>query len=73
MIDRWYDQLMKDIERMKVMWQAQEWDYDLDHACTEYSGCVFRQPCLSLDPQPWLESSFIRRVWNPLTRVEESV
>ena len=73
MIDRWYDQLMKDIERMKVIWQAQEWDYDLDHACTEYSGCVFRQPCLSLDPQPWLESSFIRRVWNPLTRVEESV
>ena len=73
MIDRWYDQLMKDIERMKAMWQAQEWDYDLDHACTEYSGCVFRQPCLSLDPQPWLESSFIRRVWNPLTRVEESV
>lgn len=73
MIDRWYDQLMKDIERMKVMWANREWDYDLDHACTEYSGCVFRQPCLSLDPQPWLESSFIRRVWNPLTRVEESV
>lgn len=73
MIDRWYDQLMKDVERMKVMWANREWDYDLDHACTEYSGCVFRQPCLSLDPQPWLESSFIRRVWNPLTRVEESV
>lgn len=73
MIDRWYEQLLRDIERMKQMWESGVWDYSLDHACTEYSGCAFRQVCLSLDPQPWLEGSFSRRIWNPLLREEEVV
>lgn len=71
MIDRWYEQLLRDVARMKAMWESGVWDLNLDHSCVEYSGCVFRQPCLSVDPQPWLEGSFTRRVWNPLTRQEE--
>ena len=71
MIDRWYEQLHRDIERMQDCWELGYWDYDLDHACTEYGGCAFRQPCLALDPQPWIEGNFTRRVWNPLTRTEE--
>lgn len=73
MIDRWYEQLLRDIERMKVMWESGVWDFSLDHACTEYSGCVFRQPCLSIDPMPWIEGSFTQRIWNPLSRKEEEV
>lgn len=73
MIERWYEQLIRDVGRMKRMWESGVWDYSLDHACTEYSGCSFRQPCLSADPQPWLETSFIQRIWNPLTREEELV
>lgn len=71
MIERWYEQLLRDVKRMIQCWEAGYWDYNLDHACAEFGGCTFRQVCLSLDPQPWLESGFTRRVWNPLTREEE--
>lgn len=70
-LDRWYEQLMKDIARMKECWESGYWDYDLDHACTEFSGCMFRQICLTQNPDNWLETSFERRKWNPVTRMEE--
>jgi len=70
-LDRWYQQLCRDVERMKVMWEEGYFDYNLDHACTEYGGCTFRQICLMQDPTAWLEGSFERRVWNPITREEE--
>jgi hypothetical protein len=70
MIERWYEQLHRDIAHMKAQWEADLWDFNLDHACTEYGGCQFRQPCLSQDPQPWLTGNFERRVWNPLLRTE---
>ena len=70
MIDRWYEQLLRDVARMKQMWETGYWDYSLDHACNEYSGCVFRQICLTANPQPWLETSFERRQWDPVNRVE---
>ena len=71
MIDRWYEQLLRDIKRMITAWNSGYYDYNLDHACTEYGGCTFRQICLSSDPTPWLETGFERRVWNPVTREEE--
>lgn len=70
MIDRWYSQLLVDVERMKSMWAAGYWDYNLDHACNEYGGCIFRKVCLSKDPGPWLEGDFERRVWDPVNRTE---
>ncbi len=70
MIDRWYDQLLRDVQRMKDCWAAGVWDYNLDHACAEYGGCDLRQVCLSADPQPWLEINFTRRVWDPVKREE---
>lgn len=73
MIERWYNQLLRDVSRMRGMWEEGYWDYNLDGACDEYGGCVFKQPCMSQDPQVWLEGSFIKRKWNPLTREEEMV
>ena len=70
MIERWYEQLLHDVKRMIQAWESGYWDYNLDHACAEFGGCTFRQVCLSRDPQPWLDSGFTRRVWNPLTRTE---
>lgn len=70
-LDRWYKQLHRDITRMIACWEDGYWDYNLDHACGEFGGCVFKRVCLSENPQPWLETSFERRVWNPLTRIEE--
>jgi hypothetical protein len=72
-INRWYTQLNRDIRRALTMYKTGEWDFNLDHSCTEYGGCIFSRPCKSYDPQPWLETSFQRRVWNPLTREEKVV
>lgn len=73
MLDRWYKQLLRDIERMKESWASGYWDYSLDEACMSYGGCPFRKVCLSQDPTMWLETEFTRRKWNPVTRQEEAV
>lgn len=72
-IDRWLDQTCRDIERMISSWKSDYWDYNLDHACTEYSGCPFQTVCKSPSPETWLEQYFVQRVWNPLAREEQSL
>jgi len=69
-IDRWYAQLCRDIETMKRAWEEGYFDYNLDHACTEYGGCPFRDVCLMKDPQPLLEQRYERRRWDPVKRTE---
>lgn len=69
-IDRWRFQLRRDLERMIECWESGYWDYNLDHACTEYGGCLFRNVCLMQDATQLLEQQFQRRQWNPLTRQE---
>ena len=70
MIDRWYEQLLRDLKKMVGCWEEGYFDYDLDHACTEYGGCHFRNVCLSRDPDQILAAMFEQRVWNPVTRTE---
>jgi hypothetical protein len=69
-IERWLDQTCRDIERMIKCWQDGYWDFNLDHACTEYGGCAFKSICKSADPDPWLKTYFVQRVWDPLAREE---
>lgn len=69
-VNRWYNQLLRDLTRMVFLWQSGYWDYNLDHACDEYGGCMFRKVCLSSNPGPWLEADFERRRWDPVTREE---
>lgn len=72
-IDRWVGQTCRDIRRMIDCWQEGYWDWNLDHACTEYGGCIFRDICKSPDPEQWLETYFKPKVWNPLAREEQSL
>ncbi len=69
-VERWYQQLLRDLTRMIFMWETGVWDYNLASACDEYGGCMFRKVCLSKDPGPWLEQDFERRRWDPVTREE---
>lgn len=69
-LSRWYDQLLRDVDRMIRCWREGYFDFNLDHACTEYGGCQFRQVCLMQDSTALLEQQFQRRHWNPLTRTE---
>lgn len=69
-IDRWYKQLIRDLEVMKRSWAEGYWDYNLGHACTEYGGCSLRRICKSADPETWLKMDFEQRIWDPLAREE---
>jgi hypothetical protein len=71
-VDRWYEQMLRDVSRMIQMWESDAWDYNLDESCNSYGGCSFRKICLS-EPERelvWLRQDFERRAWDPVTRVE---
>lgn len=68
MIDDWYNQLIKDIERAKVAWAAGEFDQNLSDSCTAYSGCAFQDLCTSQDPEAFTSRYGIRD-WDPLKKV----
>lgn len=70
MIDRWYEQLLRDVTKMIYAWETGYFDWSLDHACEEYGGCPFKRVCLMRDPTPLLETQYERRRWDPVTRVE---
>lgn len=69
-IDRWLNQVVRDIQRMIRCWEDGYWDYNLDHACSEYGGCAFTSICKSSDPEAWLKTYFVKRVWDPLNKRE---
>lgn len=69
-IDRWYEQLMRDIKRMIASWEEEYFDFNLDHACAEYGGCPFRSVCQMRDPASLLVQQFEQRRWDPVARTE---
>lgn len=69
-VERWLEQVCRDLARAKVLWMSGVWDYNLDQACTEYGGCQFTSVCKSPEPERWLPMYFQRRKWDPLTRTE---
>lgn len=75
-VERWLAQTCSDLERAKRLWNessnfGHHWDYNLDHACTEYGGCTFAKTiCKSPEPERWLPVEFSRRRWDPITRTE---
>lgn len=72
-VNRWYDQVHHDLDRMINCWKTGWWDYALDNACTEYGGCSLTRICKSANPDDYLPIYFHQRVWDPLARREMSV
>lgn len=72
-LDRWEDQLHRDIEKMIQCWREGYWDYNLDGACNDYGGCPFTRICKSSDPENMLPVYFEQRVWDPLARKETTI
>lgn len=69
-VNRWYSEMLTIVHRAIASWKNDQWLHDLDSACSEYGGCPFRQCCTVQDDQPWLESYFERRHWDPISRAE---
>jgi len=70
-LDRWYSQLLRDIERMIETWKTGVYDLALGSACSAYSGCEFKRLCLSNSPDDWLATYYKQRHWNPLAKDPE--
>lgn len=70
-LDRWYEQLIRDVRGMVRAWEEGYYDYALGAACSAYGGCTFKKLCTKQDPERWIEIDFIPRHWNPLEKVEE--
>lgn len=67
MIDRWYEQLRRDMWRLRRCYDEGYWDFNLADACSSYGGCMFRDVCQSPTPDSWL-TDFEVRHWNPLNK-----
>lgn len=71
-VERWYEQMLRDVARMIEMWESGYWDFNLDESCNSYGGCQFRKVCMSEPARQdgWLKQDFERRRWDPVTREE---
>ena len=70
MVERWHEEMLQWVRQMILCWQQGLWLYNMDDACADFGGCQFRQACASQDEQPWLETYFERKHWDPVTRTE---
>lgn len=70
-IERWWEQLQRDIVGMIRIWETaidnpRKIDLNLSDACSAYGTCIFKDLCLSNDPENWIPGNYDVRVWNPL-------
>ena len=64
-VDRWFEQLKRDLWRLVRCAESGYFDYDFGNSCTSYSGCLFVPLCEAKDETAWLSDYAVRR-WNPL-------
>ena len=69
-VNRWYTELLDWIADAIRWWKADAFRYNLDNSCSSYGGCGFTSVCKSQDEKPWLETYFVRKHWDPVTRQE---
>ena len=67
LIDRWAEQLRRDLIRLTACWTEGYFDYNLGDTCTSYSHCPFIPLCSSPTPANWYDIFEVNR-WNPLNR-----
>jgi len=66
-IERWHDQLRRDLWRLRRAWDEGYFDYNFADACSSYGGCPFIDLCSSPAPERWF-SHFTQRRWNPVLK-----
>jgi len=67
LIDRWFEQLRRDLISLVKCWEDGYFDYNLGDTCTAYSHCPFIPLCSSPNPDLWYSNYEVRR-WNPLSK-----
>lgn len=67
LIDKWLEQLKRDLNELTQCYTENRWDYEFASACGSYGGCPFQLVCESRFEDPWLDSNYESRTWNPVT------
>jgi hypothetical protein len=67
LISRWYEQLRRDLWRLRAAWDTGYFDLNLADTCTAYGNCMFMNTCASsaANKSSWMNDFEVRR-WNPL-------
>jgi hypothetical protein len=73
MLDRWYQNLIYDIQRMIDTYERFQNSALIPSAldkgvCSNYGGCAYYKLCTSPNPEAWVETEFAPRHWNPLAK-----
>lgn len=71
MLDRWYKQLVKDLNLFAECYKKNDFSFNLGDSCNSYGGCTFMELCKSKNPEEWF-SMFNTRTWNPLQQSPEN-
>lgn len=71
MIERWYENLLWDIEAMVLTYERLRDGKPIKMAldkgiCAQYGGCSYAILCKSNNPEPWIAAEYGPREWNPL-------
>jgi hypothetical protein len=76
-LKEWETQLYEDIEEMLGAYKRHSvsnhsviFPKNFGDSCTAYGGCPYRDLCRRQNPEPWIESAFVERIWNPLDKGE---
>lgn len=67
LIERWHEQLRRDLWRIRRAWDEGYFDFNLNEACTNYGICPFMDRCTSQYPDRW-NDNYMRKRWNPLAK-----
>lgn len=71
LLGRWYEQLRRDLWRIRQCWDEGYFDYNFADACTTYGNCMFNRVCGSANKENWLNEFEVRR-WSPLKTPAET-
>jgi hypothetical protein len=66
-VNRWHEQLRRDLWRLRRCYDEGYWDYNLGESCTSYGNCMFMPVCSSRNPEAHL-ANFEVRHWNPMNK-----
>lgn len=70
-VERWYNQLVRDLKRAVAAFEEGYFDYALGSACAHYGGCEFKRICESKNPEQIIPIYYKNKHWNPLAKDPE--
>lgn len=68
-IERWWQQIHRDVKRMIQSWEEGYWDKALSKSvCAAYGGCPFKMLTEAPEPEQYIPIYYRHRDWNPLAK-----